>query len=282
MVAVGLNTLLVIAQITYAYRAHSVSLLSDALHNLGDVLGLVIAWISQILLSRHTSERYSYGYKKSTILAALVNALLPLLTVGVLLYEAVMKLLYPESMHEMQVVLLASIGIVINGGTALLFLKGKEKDINLKASFQHLAWDALISLGVVAGALFVYFTGYQWVDAMIAFIVSGIIVVGSWKLLRQAVDLSLGAVPHGINHNAVRDYLLQISGVTEIHDLHIWGVSTRETALTAHLVMPQGFLVDADYQRINQALAQRFNIQHVTLQPEQGWQHYPCAQAKAC
>lgn len=280
--SIALNTILTIVQIFYAYQAHAVSLLSDALHNLGDVLGLLMAWGAQVLLNWRSSERYSYGYKKSTILAALGNALLLLLSVGVIVYEAGIKLIYTQEMDEIPVMLIALVGILVNGGTALLFRKEKANDINIKAAFLHLSLDALTSFGVVLAAVLIYYTGYQWIDAIIALGVAGIMLLSSWNLLRRAIDMSLSAVPQGINLKAVRTYLMQIPGVTALHDLHIWGLSTQETALTAHLIMPHSFLVDTDYQRINQALNQEFGIQHVTLQVEKGKAQVPCVQALSC
>ena len=282
ILAITLNTLLTISQIFYAYRAHAVSLLSDGLHNLTDVLGLILAWGAQILLSRQSSARYSYGYKKSTILAALTNALLLLLSVGIIIYEASFKLLHPQTMDEVPVLILASVGMIINGGTALLFTRNKELDINIKAIFLHLILDALNSLGVVVAALLVYYTEYQWIDTIIALAIASVMLLSSWGLLRRSIDLVLGAVPRHVDLSAVQTYLMQLPGVTNLHDLHVWGLSTQETALTAHLVMPRGLLIDSDHQRISQELAQQFGIQHVTLQVEQGQSAIFCTQTLSC
>lgn len=282
-IATGLNILLATLQTVYAYLAHSVSLLSDAMHNLGDILGLLMAWGAQAVLTWHASERYSYGYKKFTILAALSNALLLILSVGIIYYELIVKFIKPQpAMHEIQVIFVALLATIINGGTAFLFIKEKESDINIKGAFLHLILDAITSIGVALGAVIMYYTGFQWMDTIIAFIISAIILLGSWKLLRRSIDLSLDAVPENINQEAVRTYLMHIPDVVALHDLHIWGLSTQETALTVHLIMPSSFLIDADYQRIQRDLLKRFNIQHVTLQIEHGSASTPCAQAIGC
>jgi cobalt-zinc-cadmium efflux system protein len=268
-VSILLNIVLTVLQLTYAYQAHAVSLLSDALHNLGDVLGLLLAWSAQILLTRQTSERYSYGYKKSTILATLGNALLLFFSVGFIIYEAIEKLLHPHPMDEIPVIFIAFLGIIINSSMALLFAREKKTDVNIKAVFLHLMLDALTSLGVVLAAALIYYTGQQWIDSCVAFIIASIILISSWRLLRHALDLSLAAVPHDINLATVRTYLLQIPGVTAIKNLHIWSLSTQETALTAQLVMPQSFLINSDYQRIQEDLLKYYNIHTSTLQVEQ-------------
>jgi cobalt-zinc-cadmium efflux system protein len=277
-----LNLAFTLIEAGYALSAHSSSLLADAGHNLGDVFGLMMAWGATLLLGRRAAEKYSYGYKKTTILSALANAMLLVFTSGIIIYEAINKLLHPVAINEITVMIIATIGIVINGGTALLFVRGNEKDLNIKATFLHLAYDALISGGVVIAALIVYFTGWLFLDPLVGIIIVMIILIGTSKLLRNSIDLILGAVPHDINLAAVRTYLSELNGVVTVHDLHIWGLSTQENALTAHLVMPDASLSDADYEKINHVLKHQFKINHVTLQIERGLSANPCGQAIVC
>jgi cobalt-zinc-cadmium efflux system protein len=280
--AVLLNSGFVLVEVIYAFLAHSVSLLSDAVHNFGDVLGLLMAWGASFLAKKRSSQRYSYGYKKLTILAALTNALLLVFTSALIVYESINKLRNPGPIAETLVVAVAFVGLIINGGTALLFMKQRLSDLNVKSAFLHLLYDALIALGVVLAGIVIYFTGWQWVDPIVGLAIVIVIAFGSWNLLRRSVELILGAVPYGVDRKAVATYLKKLPGVAAVHDLHIWGLSTEETALTAHLVMPGGGLSDQAYQQINQALAEQFQIQHVTLQVEQGQNKYPCEQASVC
>jgi cobalt-zinc-cadmium efflux system protein len=280
--ATCLNLAFTIIEATYALLAHSMSLLADAGHNLGDVLGLLMAWGAAALLNRRATQKYSYGYKKTTILSALANALLLVFTSAIIIYESFNKLLHPTVINEFIVMLVALIGILINGGTAILFLRGKEQDLNIKATFLHLAYDALISGGVVVTAIIIYFTGWVRLDPLIGIIIVVIILLGSWSLLRNSVDLILGAVPHNVDQQAVLNYLSKLNGVQAVHDLHIWGLSTQENALTAHLVMPEAMLTDDDYAQINHVLKHDFKIDHVTLQIEKGLAENPCGQAVTC
>jgi cobalt-zinc-cadmium efflux system protein len=280
--AVLLNLAFVLVEVGYGFISHSVSLLSDAVHNFGDVLGLLMSWGANILVKRRATQRYSYGYKKLTILAALTNALLLVLTSALIVYEAINKLNNPVKIDEVIVMIVAFIGVLINGGTALLFMKQRASDLNIKSAFLHLAYDAFIALGVVLAGAAVYFTGWQQIDPIVALVIVTIITLGSWNLLRRSVELILGAVPYGVNQEAVYNYLKKLPGVQEVHDLHIWGLSTQETALTAHLIMPNGGLSDEEYLKINRILAKEFHIQHITLQVEQGQKKYPCAQSVVC
>lgn len=280
--AVLLNSGFVLVEVVYAFIAHSMSLLSDAVHNFGDVLGLLMSWGASFLAKRHSTQRYSYGYKKLTILAALANALLLVFTSALIIYESINKLRNPTPINETIVMVVAFVGIFINGGTALLFMRQRLSDLNIKSAFLHLAHDALIALGVGLAGAAIYFTGWLWVDPIISLVIVGIIALGSWNLLRRSVELILGAVPYGVDQEAVTRYLKKLPRVEAVHDLHIWGLSTQETALTAHLVMPDEGLSDQEYQQINQALAEQFQIQHVTLQVEQGQKKYPCEQASVC
>ncbi len=280
--AVLLNSGFVVAEVIYAFVAHSMSLLSDSVHNFGDVLGLLMSWGASYLAKRRSTQRYSYGYKKLTILAALANALLLVFTSALIVYESINKLKNPVAINETIVMAVAFIGIFINGGTALLFMKQRLSDLNIKSAFLHLAYDALIAFGVVIAGAVIYFTGWFWVDPIVGLAIVGIISLGSWNLLRRSVELILGAVPYGVDQEAVITYLKKLPRVEAVHDVHIWGLSTQETALTAHLVMPGDGLSDQEYQQINQVLANQFQIQHVTLQVEQGQKKYPCNQATVC
>jgi cobalt-zinc-cadmium efflux system protein len=280
--AVLLNTGFVLVEVIYAFNAYSVSLLSDAVHNFGDVLGLLMSWGASFLAKKPSTQRYSYGYKKLTILAALANTLLLVFTSALIVYESINKLRNPVSINESIVMVVAFVGIVINGGTALLFMKQQKSDLNIKSAFLHLAYDALIALGVVLTGAIIYFTAWQWLDPIVGLVIVAIIAWGSWNLLRRSVELILGAVPYGVDQKAVCIYLQKLPGVAAVHDLHIWGLSTQETALTAHLVMPGDGLSDQAHQQIKQVLAEKFQIQHVTLQVEQGQKEYPCEQAYVC
>jgi cobalt-zinc-cadmium efflux system protein len=281
-IAILLNSGFLLTEVIYGFIAHSVSLLSDAVHNFGDVLGLLMSWGASVLVKRRATQRYSYGYKKLTILAALANALLLVLTSALIVYESISRLNNPKEINEVIVMVVAFIGMLINGGTALLFMRQSATDLNIKGAFLHLAYDALIALGVVLAGAAIYFTGLLWIDPIVGLLIVGMITWGSWNLLRRSVELILGAVPYGVNQEAVYNYLKKLPGVEEVHDLHIWGLSTQETALTAHLIMPDGGLSDEEYLKINQVLAKEFHIQHITLQVEQGQKKYPCAQSLVC
>jgi cobalt-zinc-cadmium efflux system protein len=280
--AVGVNLLFTITQASYAFIAHSTSLLADAGHNLGDVAGLAMAWGANWLLQQESSEKYSYGYKKTTVLAALANALLLVLTAALILHEAIYRFLHPVSINAGLVIGVAIAGIIVNGGSALLFIRNQQHDLNIKGAFLHLLADAGISFGVVLAGAIIYYTDWLWVDPVVCTAIVVIILWSTWGLLRNSIDMVLDAVPHNIDLAAVKAYLLGLAGVEAIHDLHIWNLSTHEIALTAHLVIPNAKLADTDYKQINRDLLQRFHIHHVTLQVEQGHVADPCGQAENC
>jgi cobalt-zinc-cadmium efflux system protein len=281
-IAITLNLAFTLFQVTYAFLAHSMSLMADAAHNFGDVFGLVLAWGANWLMLRPARKRYSYGYKKITILAALINALILVATSALITYESIYKLLHLSEVNAHIVMVVAMIGIVINGGTALLFMKGSHADLNIKGAFLHLLGDALISIGVVVSALLILYTGHNVIDPAMGLLIVVIILWGTWGLLRDSVRLILDAIPHHIDLHGIQDYLSRISGVTAVHDLHIWGLSTKEIALTAHLVMPDGALSDADYAAINTKLKRTFRIDHATLQVESGSKEHPCMRSETC
>lgn len=280
--AVSLNLLFTLFEGGYAIFAHSMSLLADAGHNLGDVLGLSLAWGANWLLTKAATERYSYGYKSTTIIASIINALLLVATSAIIAYESIGKLFHPAIVNEHVVIIVALVGIFINGGTALMFMRGHKEDLNIKGAYLHLAADALVSIGVVVAGIIILFTKWYWVDPVVGLLIVATIIAGTWGLLRHSLDLLLDAVPRHINQTGVATYLSSIPGVTAVHDLHIWGLSTKEVALTAHLVMPEQELHDADYSRIAEALKHDFKIGHVTLQVEKGSLEHNCNQAISC
>jgi cobalt-zinc-cadmium efflux system protein len=270
VVAVVANLAFTLLEAVYGVLTNSVSLLGDAGHNLSDVLGLLLAWGAMYLATRQTSNTFSYGYRKSTILAAVINGVILVVAAGFIAFEAIEKLLRPSPMAEVAVMVVAAIGIVVNAGTALLFMRSSKDDLNLRGAFLHLSYDAAISAGVVVSAAVIWVTGWNWIDGAMGLLIVAVIVAGTWGLLRNSVNLILDAVPQDVDQNGVRQYLANVEGVTGIHDLHIWAMSTSETCLTAHLVMPENTLwASGDgYARISAELAQRFRIHHVTLQVE--------------
>ena len=270
VIAVIANLLFTIVEGVYGLITNSASLLADAGHNLSDVLGLLLAWGAAYLALQRTSNLYSYGFRKTTILAALINALVLIFAAAYIALESVEKIMQPTPVSEVVIMVVAGIGIFVNLGTALLFRSGSKSDLNLRGAYLHLAYDALISIGVVLSAILMYFTGWLWVDGAAGLIIVVIIIYGTWGLLRDSINLILDAVPQNIDREQVHHYLGGIDGVSEVHDLHIWALSTNENCLTAHLVMPENTLWDSTsgYMEISQALKDRFRIQHVTLQVE--------------
>jgi len=275
-VATLLNAAFVIVEGTYGLIGHSVALLADAGHNLSDVAALLIAWAASALARQRPSTRFTYGYRGSSILAALLNAVILFIAVGAIGLESVQRLIEPGPVASLTVVVVASVGIVVNGITALLFLRGRHGDLNIRSAYVHMAADTLVSVGVVAAGAVIMATGWVWIDPAAGLVIVAVIVVGAWDLLRQSMRLALDAVPASIDPEAVRRYLGGVSGVVELHDLHIWPMSTTETALTCHLVMPAGHPGDAMLARLAVELRERFAIQHATIQVETGDPAYPC------
>lgn len=265
-VGITLNTAFVVVEAVYGYTSNSTALIADAGHNLSDVLGLVVAWIAVILSKRPASPRYTYGLRGSSILAALFNAVFLLIAVGAIGWEAILRLLNPEPVAEKTVMIVAAIGIVINGFTAWLFASGSKNDLNIRGAYLHMAADAAVSAGVVVAALVIMFTGWLWLDPAVSLVIVAVIVWGTWGLLRDSTAMSLDAVPSNIDPVAVRDYLEHRPGVTEVCDLHIWPMSTTEVALSCHLVIPSGYPGDAFLVEASHQLNDRFHIQHVTIQ----------------
>jgi cobalt-zinc-cadmium efflux system protein len=269
-VGTGLNILFVVVEAVYGILANSVALLADAGHNLSDVLGLLLAWGATGLMRRAPTRRYTYGLGSSSILAALANAVLLLIAVGAIALEALQRLANPHPVAGLTVMVVASIGIIINGVTAWMFASGREKDLNIRGAYLHMAADAAVSAGVVVAGLVILMTGWLWVDPLVSLIIAGIIVWGSWGLLRDSVDMALHAVPAGIDPARVRAHLEAVSGVSAVHDLHIWPLSTEETALTCHLVMKDGSPGDIFLAETAHQLKERFGIAHATIQVETG------------
>lgn len=268
--ATGLNVAFVVVEAVFGVLANSTALIADAGHNLSDVLGLVVAWGAAVLSRRAPSGRYTYGLRGSSILAALFNAVFLLVAVGAIAWEAVHRMLAPQPVAGITVMVVAGIGIAINGATAALFASGRSRDINIKGAFLHMAADAAVSAGVVIGGGMILLTGWLWIDPALSLAICLVIVGSTWSLLRDAVKMSLAAVPAGIDADAVRAFLAQRPGVTALHDLHIWPMSTTESALTCHLVMPGGHPGDGFLAETAQGLAHRFGIGHATLQIELG------------
>ena len=266
---VALNTVFVIAELIFGYAANSLALISDAVHNFSDVIALLLAWGAVWLARKQPTEQHTYGYRRASILAALINAGLLLMAVGGIAVEAVNRIQVPAAVAGWTVVWVAALGIIVNGGTALLFMRGRHGDLNIRGAYLHMAADAGVSFGVVVAALVILFTGWQWVDPAISLCIAAVVLVSGWGLARDSVNLALDGVPKGIGLAEVKDYLGQLDGVTEVHDLHVWAMSTNETALTAHLVRPDGY-DDTFLHHVCEELSHRFNIHHATLQIEAG------------
>jgi len=266
-IGITLNTALVVAEAVYGYLGNSTALLADAGHNLSDVLGLVVAWGASIAARRAPSGRFTYGFRASTILAAQANAVFLLVATGAIGWEAILRLREPEPVAGVTVMVVAGIGILINGFTALLFASGRKDDINIEGAYLHMAADAAVSLGVVASAALIIWTGWLWLDPVTSLVICLTILWSTTSLLRGSIDMSMAAAPKGTDLAAIRVFLLARPGVSAIHDLHVWPISTTETALTCHLVMPAG-TADAFLMETAQLLKTSFRIGHTTLQVE--------------
>ncbi len=267
-IGVALNSGFVILEVVYGLLSNSVALLADAGHNLGDVLGLLVAWTASVLVRRAPSARFTYGLRGSSILAALFNAIFLLLTVGAISWEAIQRFSNPAPVSGKTVMIVATVGIIINGVTAWLFASGRKGDLNLRGAFAHMAADALVSAGVVIAGLVIVLTGWLWLDPFVSLAINAVIVWGTWGLLRDSVGMSMAAVPIQIDPADVRRFLEARPGVASLHDLHIWPMSTTEIALTCHLVMPDGHPGDAFIHGLCDELRARFKINHATIQIE--------------
>ena len=275
IIGIALNVIFVVFEGIAGLLYGSMALMADAGHNLSDVLALVLAWVASIAARRPPSGRFTYGYKSSTILAALGNALLLAVAIGAILFETFHRLFEPRQTEGLVVVIVAGIGVVINTLTAMLFLRGQE-DINIKGAYLHMAADALVSLGVVAAGLAITLTGLTWIDPLVSLVIVAVIAWGTWGLARDSLTMGLLAAPSRIDIAEVKQHLASFDGVTAVHDLHVWPMSTTETALTAHLVMPGKPASDSFLRAISESLEARFGVGHSTLQVESGEE--PCGQ----
>ncbi|MBV9563814.1 MAG: cation transporter, partial [Bradyrhizobium sp.] len=267
-IGISLNTALVLAQAFYGYLANSTALLADAGHNLGDVLGLLVAWAASVAARQAPSGRFTYGFRGSSILAALANGVFLLVATGAIGWEAILRLRDPEPIVGVTVMIVAGIGILINGATALLFAGGRHGDINIRGAFLHMAGDAALSAGVVASAAATLLTGWLWLDPVMSLVICAAILWSTTGLLRSSFDMSMAAAPESTDVDAVRSFLEQRPGVAALHDLHVWPISTTETAMTCHLVMPGGHPGDAFLIDCARTLKQSYRIGHATLQIE--------------
>ncbi len=267
-IGIALNLVYVVGEAIAGVISGSLALIADAGHNLSDVLALALSWGAAVLSRRRPSDRFTYGLRSSSILAAFANAMILLVVTGGIAWEAVERITQPAPVASTIVIWVAATGILVNGITALLFASGSQRDLNLKSAFLHMAADTLVTACVVAAGIAISLTGWLWLDPAVSLVVSAVIVIGTWGLVKSAIGLALDAVPEGVDAAAVRAYLLGVSGVTGLHDLHIWGMSTTETALTCHLVMPDGHPGDAMLGAIAERLHHRFGIHHATIQIE--------------
>ena len=270
LIGIILNISFVAIEAVCGFISNSLALLADAGHNLSDVLGLVIAWFALALSRRKPDHQFTFGLKSSSILAALANAVFLLVTIGAIIWEAIGRFQSPTIVANQIVISVALIGVVINGVTAYLFHRGRKEDINIKGAYLHMLSDALVSVGVAVAAVIMFYTGWNWMDPLVSIIVCIIIFKGTWSLLKESVQLALKAVPTGINRQDVFNFLKTRKNVSAVHDLHIWGMSTTENALTAHLIIPTGHPGDSFLHHVAEDLKQNFNIGHTTIQIELG------------
>ncbi len=281
IIGIALNTIFIICEIIYGFKANSLALLADAGHNASDVIGLFVAWIATILAKRKSSKNFTYGLQSATIIAALINAVLLVVASMGIIFEAVQRLTHENSgvVASTTVIWVALMGIFVNGMTAWLFVKGSKGDLNIRGAFLHMAADAAVSLGVVISGLIILKTGSLFIDPITSLIIAVIILIGTWELLKDSIKLSLHAVPKAIDSDKVKEYLSSLPNVKEVHDLHIWAMSTSDVALSAHLLMSchpeEDFLKEAEHH-----LEHHFNIGHSTIQIEVGDSNAKCSIAK--
>ena len=265
-IGISLNISFVLIEAFYGWQAQSLSLLADAGHNFSDVIGLVLAWAAIFFGTLAGNDRRTYGWKRASILAALLNAVLLLVAMGAMTWEAIQRLQHPVAVEGYTMIWVAGIGVVINGITAWLFMRGSHNDINIRGAFLHMLADALVSFGVVVAGLAYIVCGWLWLDPVMSLLIAAVIISGTWRLLSQSLHLSLDGVPEHIDLAAVRQYLLSLTGVTAVHDLHIWAMSSSEVALTVHLVMPSAHHDDEFLQHLSHELHEHYHIDHATIQ----------------
>jgi len=281
-VGVALNVAFVVIEVVFGLLADSLALLTDAGHNLSDVLGLLLAWGASVLAARRPSARRTYGYSRATILASLASGLLLFAAIGAIAWEAIGRFVSPVAPQGLTMMWVAGVGVVINTLTALMFIGGKDHDLNIRGAFLHMAADAAVSLGVVVSGAVIWKFGLNWVDPVISLVIVVVIFLSTWDLLRDSLNLAVDAVPRKVDPGQVRQFLLEQPGVTGMHDLHIWAMSTTDTALTTHLVMPEPPADDAFLQDIAGTLKTRYHIGHATIQVERGDATAACPQESDC
>lgn len=275
-IGIALNVIFVIIEISYGLVADSLALIADAGHNLSDVMSLMLAWGASHLATKHPTHKRTYGLRKVTIMASLVSAVLLFVALGGIAWESVERLSSPQPVNGVIIIVVAAIGVVINTATALLFVKGQKHDLNIRAAYLHMAADAVISLGVVIAGVAIMLTGWLWLDPLISLFIVVVILLATWHLLRDSIDLSIDAVPQGINVAEIKGYLSALKNVSDIHDLHVWALSTTETALTVHLVTTHELIDNCFLQEVQEHLHHHFNIAHTTIQIENEDGDYMC------
>ncbi len=268
VIGITLNVIFVVIEAGYGIAAGSLALIADAGHNLSDVISLLLAWGASYLALKQPTEKRTYGFRRVTILASSVSAILLLVVLGGIVWEAFGRLANPQPVNSMTVIIVAAIGVVINTATALLFVSGQKHDLNIRGAYLHMAADAGVSLGVVVAGIVIMITGWLWIDPAISLVLVVVILVGTWNLLHESINLSVDAVPRDIDISGIKDYLTKIEGVSEIHDLHVWALSTTQTALTAHLITTKNLIDNEFLKEIQQHLHDNFDIEHATIQVE--------------
>ena len=277
MIGIALNTGFVLIEGIYGWKINSLALLADAGHNLSDVAGLLLAWVAALAGRLRPDHRHTYGWQRASILAAFANAILLLVAMGALAWEAIGRLQTPGATEGVTIIVVAAVGVLVNGITAALFMAGGKDDLNIRGAFLHMAADALVSLGVVAAGALYLWQGWSWLDPVVSLSIALVIVAGTWSLFRQSVHLLFDGVPESVDLVAVDQWLNGLAGVEAVHDLHVWAMSTYDIALTAHLVMPAGHPGDTFFKEIAQGLHDRFGISHPTIQIEMSKIDHGCA-----
>jgi len=277
---IALNILFVIVEIFYGLYADSLALIADAGHNLSDVFSLLLAWGAYWLSKKAPTPTRTYGLKKATVLASLLSTLLLLTALGIIFYEAVERLRAPEAVNGLTVIVVAGVGVLINALTAWLFLHGSKSDLNVKAAYMHMVADAAVSVGVVLAGVAIMFTGWLWIDPVLSMLIVVLVLMGTWGLLKDSVNLSIDAVPQAISTEEVKTYLLSLPGIVSLHDLHIWSLSTTQTALSVHLVTRNDIPDNRLLENIQEHLHHHFDIDHVTVQIERDDTRFKCPLAE--
>ena len=281
-VGVALNVIFVVIEVAYGVMANSLALITDAGHNLSDVLGLLLAWGATYLAGKRPSRRRTYGYSRATILASMFSGLLLLAAVAVISWEAINRFFTPSEPAGQTIMMVAGIGVLINSITAWFFVSGKDHDLNIRGAYLHMAADALVSLGVVISGFVIWKFGLKWFDPLSSLLIAAVIFWSTWGLLRDSLNLAIDAVPRDIDPEVIRKWLLDQPGVEGLHDLHIWPISTTQTALTAHLLMPEPPADDEFLHDLAMQLQEMFKISHATFQIERGDHDHPCKQSQTC